>query len=177
MHCDTDLPAYRISACTPRLRGGATFRCLLSQYVPAQFNADTHTIIPPSRSVGFNPEVNVNDGLLADSVMRRHRLTRQAAMDAIAVEVESLRHQLCEEGNVAIGRIGILHAGSESGSPVFEPLASAAVLTRYTGLPEIGMPEITVPEKAGEPKVAVREKEAICRGFSRWPRRQSQPCA
>lgn len=134
------------------------FGAFLSQYVPAQFNADTHTIIPPSRSVGFNPEVNVNDGLLADSVMRRHRLTRQAAMDAIAVEVESLRHQLCEEGNVAIGRIGILHAGSESGSPVFEPLASAAVLTRYTGLPEIGMPEITVPEKAGEPKVAVREK-------------------
>lgn len=126
----------------------------LAHSVPSRFDAETETLMPPSRTVGFNPEVNVNDGLLADSVMRRHGLTRQGAMDAIADEVSAMRHQLELSGDVAVGRIGILHRGNEGSTPTFEPLAAEMSLSRFAGLQPVGARLIDRPEKTSVPRVA-----------------------
>ncbi len=127
---------------------------------PARFDAETETLMPPSRTVGFNPEVNVNDGLLADSVMRRHGMTRQGAMDAIADEVSALRHQLELSGDVAVGRIGILHRGNEGSTPTFEPLAAEMSLSRFAGLQPVGVRRIDRPEKNSVPRVASANRPA-----------------
>lgn len=114
----------------------------LIHYTPAYFDADTETFMPPSRTLGFNPEVNINDGLLADSVMRRHRLTRRVSMDEIAAEVSAMRHQLEDSGEVAVGRLGILVRGTAGSTPVFEPLVANVIMSRFNGLPVVDAPRI-----------------------------------
>lgn len=95
----------------------------------AHYDEATCQYLPPTRQIGFNPQLKINDGLLAESIMRRHGLTREEANRRLNEEIEALRRQIEVTGQVAIGSIGTLigqHKSAGTNQLTFQP-ATAGV--------------------------------------------------
>ncbi len=107
---------------------------LIAQYQPARINEE-NLFLPPSRSLGFNSSLKHNDGLLAASISRRSGMSYEQAMGVIDNEVNTMRHQLEADGEVAIGKIGLFHKSTE-GSMLFEP---SPIDDEFFGLPSFSL--------------------------------------
>lgn len=78
------------------------------------------SIIPPGVSVGFNPELKYNDGLLAESYMNVDSISYDAALSRIEQAVKKVNVILGLHQPVQIGKLGTLHL-NEHGQYIFEP--------------------------------------------------------
>jgi len=65
--------------------------------------------IPPYRTIGFNPQLQVNDGLLVQSYMQAYDASYPAAYLQMEKEVEQLNMQLNLFGEYNLEGIGTLH--------------------------------------------------------------------
>lgn len=115
----------------------------------AGYDAENKRLLPPSRSVGFNPEVRHNDALLVGSISRREGMSIDAARGELDTEVASMLHQIQLCGEIPVGNLGVLRRGITPESPVFYPSADSLPVRICTGL---------VPVEA-EPLVTEREDE------------------
>lgn len=105
----------------------------------SQYHTSRNTdgiIVCLKRSIAFNMSVDYNDGLLANSLMRRERVSFDTAKNLIDEYVCSLRCQLQHEGEVPVGRLGFLRYNGEDAIEFF-PFASRCVNDEYFGLSEI----------------------------------------
>ncbi len=107
----------------------------IAQYEPAQINSDKGIITPPARFLSFNQSVNHNDGLLISSVMRRERISYEAANEAVKREVNLMRLQLETDGEVSLGRLGIFSKGGNS--IVFTATDDNVTSAQFLGLPAV----------------------------------------
>ena len=99
---------------------------------PAFYDEATGCLMPPSRTIGFNPEVTINDGLLAQSVARKERISIESARQKVESTIEAFRSQLRDSSPLPFGNLGDM---SLSGTTIiFEPSPSSAVCYRYMGL-------------------------------------------
>lgn len=100
---------------------------------PARYDEATRRFMPPTRATGFNEAVTINDGLLAESVARRERISLQSATSRIEAEISSFRHQLAQGQPLALGQIGEMRM-EEDGRLLFNPSECSAATLRYNGL-------------------------------------------
>lgn len=107
---------------------------LISQYTPARIFDKEFIIDKPHKALSFNASINHNDGLLANSLMRRNGLTYNAAMALINQEVVAMKRQLEITGEVGIGRIGCFRKNDEGNSPIFNPYENESKANDYYGL-------------------------------------------
>lgn len=105
----------------------------IAQYEPAHFDTELGCIFPPSRTIGFNPSLQHNDGVVAYSVSRRHTMTYDNAVKAINDEVNTMHHQLEHDGEVALGKLGIF-TRNEEGNPIFQPYKNTGFSPEFSGL-------------------------------------------
>jgi hypothetical protein len=106
---------------------------LLAHYDAARIDSASHTIIPPSRTIIFNNSLNHNDGVLASSIARRNRISYDSAMALINEETNAMRHQLISDGEISLGRLGVLKSNNDSqSSMIFEPFDNYS--SRYNSL-------------------------------------------
>lgn len=75
---------------------------------PAHFNEQTGVLEAPSELISFNSSIIADDGLLTHSVARKAGLTHEMAAVKVASAINLCRQALEEEGELTIGRIGIL---------------------------------------------------------------------
>lgn len=115
------------------------FGAFLVHESPARYDDETGVFLPPSRSLGFNPAVTHNDGLLIESVARKERLGLDVALQNVQCEVSAFRHQLSEARELPIGSLGMMSIGSEPDALLFEPSADSPVSLRYSGLMPISV--------------------------------------
>lgn len=94
----------------------------------ARYDSRRHVFMPPSRTVGFNPEVRHNDAMLIGSISRRNGISLSAARMDLETEVASLHHQLDVAGEFPLGGLGMLMRGASPEYPVFEPAADSLPL-------------------------------------------------
>ncbi len=113
---------------------------------PACYDSNAQRFNPPCRSLGFNPELRHNDGLLAASIARREGISAENAKNEIEIQVATLRHQMDMNGEVQIGRLGVLHRGATIDAPIFEPSASSMATMRYARLKPIEIKPLVMPE-------------------------------
>ena len=111
----------------------------LAHKVPACYNAAEKIFMPPHRSLGFNPQVVVDDALLLSEYMNSGKLSYEEAATALSKDIDTLRSNLSATGVVCFGELGtftmdiegkIYFAPNENGidDPYnygFEPLAIA----------------------------------------------------
>lgn len=116
---------------------------LIAQYQSAQIDETSGVMLPPMRTIGFNRDINHNDGLIATSVMRREKISYEASVKMVNDEVEVMNHQLNTDGEVSIGRVGVFRK-SENEAVIFEPFASKL---EYAGLPVLNIEEKRVEEE------------------------------
>ena len=48
------------------------FGGFIAHYQPARYIKEENLYLPPVRTIGFNPQLTINDGLLAQSYMQAH---------------------------------------------------------------------------------------------------------
>ena len=73
-------------------------------------------MMPPSRRVAFNAELQEDDGLLASSLCRREKLTYGEAASYIRRQVEYINDLLLSDGEIPFGNLGVFV--SRDGAPV-----------------------------------------------------------
>ncbi|MBR3976864.1 MAG: SPOR domain-containing protein [Bacteroidaceae bacterium] len=78
----------------------------LAHSVPASYNAADGIFMPPHRTLGFNPQVTVDDALLLSEYINEGQLTYEEAGRALRADIQSLRRALSAKGTVAFGEIG-----------------------------------------------------------------------
>lgn len=108
-------------------------------------SVEGEAMLPPSRSVAFNPEIVHNDALLATSIARAEGISYEAALTHLHSGVAALRAQLAQDGRFTINRVGTLLSTPE-GSLEFCPAENPVSSLQYMGLPTVAL----APKEAAE---------------------------
>ncbi len=112
---------------------------------PAAYNAANHTFEPPMRTIGFNPRLVINDGLLVQSYMQTYNTDFPDATRKIEKTVHTLKEQLYQQGQFELGRIGTLYYNM-SGVYEFEPADRAFFTPCLYGLNKFSLKPLREPQ-------------------------------
>ena len=80
----------------------------VAHYTPAMRVAEENVFLPPTRIIGFNPQLKMNDGLLVQSYMAVYDTDFSDATRIVEKEVAYIFTVLHEEGKVDLPNIGEL---------------------------------------------------------------------
>lgn len=118
------------------------FGAFISHTVPASLGEDG-LLTAPCRLLGFNEALQHNDGLLANSLMRKSGVSYDKAVRMISGDVEALKLQLKEAGEAYMEGIGRFTL-SEDNLLTFEPLEnrSALVAGDFFGLDDLRLKSV-----------------------------------
>ena len=99
----------------------------MAHHVEARYEEDEQAFLPPLRTLGFNPQLKINDSLLAQSYIEAYDISYPEALQRIEDEVNELTQILQNEGRYELNNIGIIEL-NEDGNYVFTP-CEAGILT------------------------------------------------
>lgn len=114
------------------------FGGFLTHYVSANYDESENLFLPPSRTVGFNPQLKLNDHLLVQSYVEAYDISYPEALRRIENEVEELRQYLDNNGYYELNGLGTLSVNSE-GNYEFEPCAAGLLTPVLYGLSSFEM--------------------------------------
>lgn len=117
------------------------FGAFLSQRQPAYIKEDTGAFYPPKKLVSFNGQLVKSDGLLANYISEAENISYPAAVNRIAVFVDTLEKSLVSDGVVELENIGKF-SYSEEENLQFEPVQKLNYLTDSFGLESINAGKI-----------------------------------
>ena len=103
------------------------FGGFMAHHVDARYDGRDNMFLPPLRTVGFNPQLKMNDSLLAQSYVEAYDISYPEAIDRLAQEVAEIRQCLENEGKFELNNIGTIYL-NEDGNYTFEP-CEAGILT------------------------------------------------
>lgn len=83
----------------------------VASYVSARLVEDEGIFLPPHRQVGFNPLLQINDGLLVQSYMLAYDVNFPEATAIINEAVNVIKADLQNKGEMEIGSVGRLRLG------------------------------------------------------------------
>jgi len=109
------------------------FGGFITHYSPASWNEEDCFFTPPSRTIGFNPQLKMNDGVLAQSYMEVYGTDFSDATKMLEQEVNKLIEKLHNEGSVDLINIGVLSL-SVHGTYVFSSYDDKVLSPRFYGL-------------------------------------------
>ena len=112
----------------------------------ARYDESQEVMERPRRSIGFNASADHNDGLLAQSLMRREGLDYDEAMKFVANSVTAFHRQLTMGGEVSMGPLGYFRLNDERHIE-FVPFQNNDACDRYYGLDNLGIKTVAVLEQ------------------------------
>ncbi len=124
-------------------------------------------LLPPTRIVGFNPDLDYNDGLLAQEVAKTEGISLVEANNFIAEKVEKLNTTLKTFKHLSFANIGTFHLNGEK--VCFEPHKTNDLLIDSFGLQSFYFPEIVTNTISLAEKVRAEKEERLTkatRGFN-----------
>ena len=99
----------------------------MTHHVDASYDEEDNSFLPPLRTLGFNPQLKINDSLLAQSYVEAYDISYPEALQRIEDEVNELKMRLQNKGSYELNDIGTL-ALNEDGNYIFTP-CEAGILT------------------------------------------------
>lgn len=124
------------------------FGGFMAHHVDAVYVEEEGIFLPPLRTLGFNPQLHVNDSLLAQSYVEAFDISYPEALRQIESDVRELKHTLSNEGSYELPDIGELTVNDE-GNYVFTPCLSGVLTPDLYALTSFEMPRLkTKKEKA-----------------------------
>lgn len=109
------------------------FGGFVAHHVCARYDDSDHAWLPPMRTLGFNPQLRMNDSLLVQSYVNAYEISYPEALRCIEDEVEELQQQLDVNGFFELPDIGLLIVNSD-GNLQFEPCEAGILSPEYYGL-------------------------------------------
>lgn len=130
------------------------FGGFMAHHVDARYDGRDNMFLPPLRTVGFNPQLKMNDSLLAQSYVEAYDISYPEAIDRLANEVAEIRQRLENEGKYEINNIGTIYL-NEDGNYTFEPCEAGILTPNYYGLDGFDMLPLSAQEN--EPTVTLEK--------------------
>jgi hypothetical protein len=135
----------------------------ISSYKPAKFNDDKNILLPPSRTLFFNPVLKINDGLLTRYISQQQRITLTQASRQLEKFTGDVMYQLELGKEVFIGNIGSLT--QKQGELMFIPTESSVENSESFGLQPVAVSDYaSILNK----KTAIPVDEISKKRFSLW---------
>ena len=131
----------------------------MTHHVEARYDERDNMFLPPLRTLGFNPQLNINDSLLAQSYIEAYDISYPEALQRIEDEVNELRQHLQNEGSYELNDIGLLELNDE-GKYVFTPCEAGILTPALYGLSSFEMKPLEQPVVKPAP-VVVQEPQPI----------------
>ena len=138
------------------------FGGFVTRYVSARCVEDEDVWLPPSRSVGFNPQLTLNDGLLIQSYMTANAITYIESLSLIEAAVAQVKEHLQTKGAITLNGIGRLSLGLD-GHYDFVPIPSGMTSPAFYGLDAFCCTKLTEGTIAGlvEEEPATKEPHSF----------------
>ena len=105
----------------------------MTHHVDARYDDEDNMFVPPLRTLGFNPQLTMNDSLLAQSYIEAYDINYPEAIRRIEAEVTELKQQLYNDGFYEMTGIGVLSL-NEDRHIVFEPCEAGLLTPSLYGL-------------------------------------------
>ena len=143
------------------------FGGFIAHHVDARYDENDRLFLPPYRTLGFNPQLTLNDSLLVQSYVEAYDMSYPDALRQIEAEVEELKDILHTESVYYLDGIGKLHVNIE-GNIEFEPCEAGILSPEVYGLADfsfkrlkdtVPLAEVTTIDVVRSVKEAVQEKE------------------
>jgi hypothetical protein len=135
---------------------------LVANYRAARLNAVSHVISPPSKHIGFNRNLVIDDGLLAHHVGLVLGIAHADAARIVAQYVGDLRSELQANGRVVWEKIGVFYNDAQ-GALQFMPQDQENFLLSSYGLHPIQLKALRHEQPIEAPTIAPSEKQAASR--------------
>lgn len=138
------------------------FGGFMAHHVDARYDGTDNMFLPPLRTVGFNPQLTMNDSLLVLSYVETYDMSYPEALRRIEDEVAEIRQTLENEGKYEVDNVGILSL-NEDGNIEFEPYEAGILTPDFYGLGGFDMmpvAQLTAGEEANANKAAAPSKMA-----------------
>lgn len=113
----------------------------VTQYVSARYIAEEQLFLPPYRSVGFNQQLSLNDGLLVQSYMQTYDTDYPETIKIIEDAVAQLKKELQDNGEYEFNGIGKLTLGI-GGTYNFIPCEAGVLSPELYGLDAVNVAEV-----------------------------------
>ena len=127
----------------------------MTHHVQARYDTDDQMFLPPLRTLGFNPQLTMNDSLLVQSYIEAYDISYPEALRRIESEVEELKQHIDAAGCYELNDIGELSL-NEEGKYLFTPCEAGILTPELYGLSSFEMKPI-----AAEMAVAEEKKETV----------------
>lgn len=111
----------------------------MAHHVDARIDKTDNMFLPPLRTLGFNPQLTMNDSLLVQSYIETYDVSYPEALRMVENDVDELRQHIDAFGEYELNGIGRL-SRNEEGSLLFEPCEAGVLTPEYYGLGGFQMP-------------------------------------
>lgn len=135
----------------------------LAHHVDAQYDVRDHAYLPPRRTIGFNPQLKLNDHLLVQSYIEAYDISYPEALRRIENAVEELKQHLENEGEHELNNLGILSINAD-GHYQFTPFEAGLLSPSLYGLAHFNMlplNELGKQEENGTDVVALSAEDSM----------------
>lgn len=105
----------------------------MAHHVEARYDEDDAMFLPPQRTLGFNPQLKLNDSLLVQSYVEAYDISYPEALRRIESEVAELRQHLDNDGFYEMNDLGQLFINRE-GKLEFAPCEAGILTPEFYGL-------------------------------------------
>lgn len=122
------------------------FGGFVTNHAPARWVEEEQMMLPPYRTIGFNPQLKINDGLLVQSYMMTHDATYPEATRLAEAAIDRLSEELYKEGMVKLHGIGTLRR-TLVGEYQFDPTEDGVITPTLYGLGAMQMKTLAELEK------------------------------
>ena len=109
------------------------FGGFMAHHVDARYDGRDNMFLPPLRTIGFNPQLTMNDSLLALSYVEAYDISYPEALNRIADEVAEIKQTLENTGRFEFNDIGTIIL-NETGNYTFEPCEAGILTPELYGL-------------------------------------------
>ena len=110
----------------------------MAHHVDARYEKEEGIFLPPLRTIGFNPQLTMNDSLLVQSYIEAYDISYPEALRRIEDEVIEVKQHLDNENRYTFNSIGTLSI-NEEGNYVFEPCEAGILTPSLYGLSSFEM--------------------------------------
>lgn len=125
----------------------------IAHYRSCVYNEDTGEFCPPARTIGFNPQLVMNDGLLVQSYMQAYNTDFPDATRKIEKLVQKQKEDIYRYGHIYLNNVGTLYYNM-NGVYEFEPEANGFFTPSLYGLQGFTFPKLS-PENVSQEKPLV----------------------
>ena len=132
----------------------------MTHHIDAHYDEDEQLFLPPLRTLGFNPQLKINDSLLVQSYIEAYDISYPEALQRIEAEVEEIRQHLENEGSYELNDIGTLSLNNDS-NYIFDPCEAGILTPSLYGLSSFEMERLggIRQQPQNDKPIALEEKQ------------------